>query len=96
MENENDPSLGGGSPPQALSSRKPVARSKFQKIAGWLVLLVVVQFFGCGLVMIFNLYKPILPEGTIAIISLIVFAELLILFVVGKSIQVITRMRKMR
>lgn len=64
--------------------------NRFVRIAGLVVLL---QFFGCGLVIFVNFLHPFLSEGAVAIIGLILFPELLILFVVGKSIQIISRMR---
>ncbi|HEY1785545.1 MAG TPA: hypothetical protein VGG30_08355 [Pirellulales bacterium] len=72
---------------------EPVVRTKWQKIGGWIILLLLFQFFGCGLLVFINLFKPILPGDSFPIIGLVLFAEMAVLWVAGMSIKVISAMR---
>ncbi len=57
----------------------------------WVFLLT---FFGGGLAVFINLFVPFLTEAAYAIIAISLFAELLILLVVGKSVQIISSLRQ--
>ncbi len=59
-----------------------------------LLAVILMTFFGGGLALFLNLFIPFLSEGAFAIIALIIMAELLALFVVGKCVQVISALRK--
>jgi hypothetical protein len=53
----------------------------------------LITFFGAGLALFVNLFIPFLNEGAFALIALLVMAEFLVMFIVGKSIQVVSALR---
>lgn len=55
-----------------------------------IVALVLVTFFGGGLLVFVNLFIPFLNEAAFSIIALILLAEFLVLFFVGKCMQVLS------
>ena len=57
----------------------------------WVFLLT---FFGGGLAVFVNLFVPFLGEAAFSIIALVLMAEFVIMLVVGKSIQVISGLRR--
>jgi hypothetical protein len=59
-------------------------------ILSWIFLIT---FFGGGLVMFVNLFVHFLNEGVFAIIALVIMAELVVLLVVAKTMQVISALR---
>jgi len=66
----------------------PVVKSLF--------FVFLVTFFGGGLALVVNLFIPFLGEAAFAILALVIMAELLILLVVGKCVQVISALRALR
>lgn len=62
-------------------------------VVGAAFLLFLLQFFGCGLAVFVNLFVPFLGEMAFPIIALVLMAELAVLFVVGKAVQIVTALR---
>lgn len=56
----------------------------------------LISFFGGGLALLVNLFIPFLGEAAFPIIALVVMAELLVLLVVGKCMQVVSTLRSLR
>ena len=63
---------------------------KPNRVVLFLGLLLLLQVFGGGLAVFINLFFPFLSEAAFCILAIVLMAEFVILFVVGKCVQVIS------
>jgi hypothetical protein len=67
---------------------------KTNRFATWRAVIFLIQFFGCCLAIFVNAFLPFLNEDAFQIIALVLFGELVLLYVAEKSIQAIAALRR--